>query len=436
MGSTLESFLHRRFWKGFLREWINVLEDDHYELIRRRFEFRGNPLHAVGFWNLLSYVLSHMAVVKLRDWGSFYHLLPENPNAAEWIIFWLRAIKSTDSLRGIRGGMDWIVHMLTQKIGFLKEGTKIDSDESGNVRYASSANGCTLRLNKRLIKVEDRGTDVLLTFEDNSRLRAEQVILALPKVPLEELEYVGQEEVDKKKLAALRVHLDSVFAFPLLKCFFFVDYPFWEDNRPPNRYAHNVPTRELHYWKNRDNTKGMMMLYTDRPGTQYWADYLTKEATRMRQQFAATKWGWMKDEALTREYGREIEKFENELLLRTFLLYTRENNVESITEHRLLAAGMRDWGLKPYGGAAHAWRSGSRSWETMGYLRAFSLTKNGTTRLHVCGEAYSDYQGFIEGALRSAKEVLVGPPFLIDESSLREPGGTKLPRTRRIGHFD
>lgn len=52
-------------------------------------------------------------------------------------------------------------------------------------------------------------------------------------------------------------------------------------------------------------------------------------------------------------------------------------------------------------------------------------------RLHVCGEAYSDYQGFVEGALRSAAEVLTGPPFGIRKDDLRFRE-RRLGRTRRV----
>src|SRR6266576_231812 len=373
-----ERFLHRRFWKGFLLEWINSLEDGHYELIRQEdFRYRGIPLYKYGFWNLLSSVLSHMAVVKLRDWGSFYHLLPENPNAAEWIIFWLRAIKSTASLRGIRGGMDWIVLRLSQELGFLGEEVQTDG-LTGDITYSSGPhdkNGNTLKLEreKKLTIVEDRHDGVFLTFEDTfgetsqgearrkTTVLAQHAILALPKGPLERLQYVGASaEVEK-----LGVELDAVFAFPLLKCFFIVDNPFWEDNRPPNRYAHGVPTREMHYWKCRDKSKGMVMIYTDRPGTQYWGDYLADSVSPKREQFRAEKWKWVKDDAASGLYGREIEKFQQERLLRTFLLYAREGGVEGLTAHRLLAAGIRDWGLKPYEGACHAWRPGRSSRKTI-----------------------------------------------------------------------
>ena len=102
--------------------------------------------------------------------------------------------------------------------------------------------------------------------------------------------------------------------------------------------------------------------------------------------------------------GSVVQNFKNNRLLKTFLLYTKEDGAESITAERLVAAGIHDWGLEPYEGAAHAWRPGSNPIGIINYLAEFSLS--GEKRLHVCGEAYSDYQGFIEGALSSAAKTL------------------------------
>ena len=69
---------------------------------------------------------------------------------------------------------------------------------------------------------------------------------------------------------------------------------------------------------------------------------------------------------------------------------------------------IRDWSKDSYIGAAcHAWRHGVKSWEVRERLQAFGLHDAPEVKnVHICGEAYSDYQGFIEGALRSAEAVV------------------------------
>ena len=158
-----------------------------------------------------------------------------------------------------------------------------------------------------------------------------------------------------------------------------------------------------------------------------------------RRQDEAMTWAWQTEEELRNAYdksgaGWTISKFGNDRLLRTFLSYVRESHAEGFSDDHVLAAGLRDWGLKPVVGACHAWRSGTDPTLVINFLKAFSMIPSrpkAQSRLHVCGEAYSDYQGFIEGALRSAAEVLTGPPFGIKKDDLRFRD-RRLGRTRRV----
>ena len=432
-----DTFLNCRFWKRSLREWINHLEEDQYNVLRKA-KFQGTRLCDMGFWNLMGAVMTHMATVKIRDWATFYHLLPENPNAAEWMIFGCARSKAPIPL--VKSVAAWI-GLSTECARYLEFGLI----EGGDIypSYESDNSAVELSLNRRLIEVkEERGVFHLRFEKSECEVRAKQVILALPKGPLNNVRfYYRIEEADGSILRDVSEDLratvlDTVVGFLLLKCFFLIKDPFWEDKRPANQYAHTVPTRELHYWKTADTTRGVMMLYTDRPGTQFWSDYLAdyfrKDAPNaeegkhrkppgLRRELPhAIIWPWKPNPklkcALKLNEADTVETFENNRLLRSFLLYAKEEGADSVTAERVLAVGMRDWGLKPYEAAAHAWRAGSDVAETMKYLAGFSLEEiaertdgegNSAVRnLHVCGEAYSDYQGFIEGALRSAAATL------------------------------
>jgi hypothetical protein len=254
---------------------------------------------------------------------------------------------------------------------------------------------------------------IRLRFADGSTVIAREVVLALPQRPLARLD-----------LGPLRRDINSVVGIPLLKVFFIVDQPWWEDNRPSNRFAADLPTREIYYWKSKDKSKGVLMVYTDRPALQFWTDYLdapgddaseaqvgaAAEVTPLRQEKAAT---WI----LGDEGARSEEQLPNRRLWQRFVQYARDYEHNDFTADRLIACGMRDWGREPYDGAVHVWRPRQKSWEVMSRMTAFGLV-DGATNVHVCGDAYSDYQGFIEGALRSTARVLTyfvngstGAPF-------------------------
>ena len=222
---------------------------------------------------------------------------------------------------------------------------------------------------------------------------------------------------------------------PLLKCFFVIEKPWWEDNRPLNRSAADIPTRELLYVKSNDGTKGLIMVYTDRPAITFWSDYLrTTESSQNQPDQEPSEDPQLESQDVARTWFLKLEKefphsdapdaseslyFSDKSRLvvkeagyprlwRRFVQFARDYEHHDFTQDRLLACGMRDWGKEPFGAAAHGWLPGVMSWKHIEFLEAFSLDHDpsGKRNVHVCGEAFSDYQGFIEGSLRSAWRVL------------------------------
>ncbi len=401
-----EKFFYRHYWKGELLEWIHNITDEDLEVIRKTASFRSQPLWNLGFWNVLSDVLSHYAAVKIRDWGSYYHFVHENLNAAEWIIFWLRAIRSSGSLRGIRGGMSRIIWKLLEELYKERE---------------NNPSLCIQKGRKVLgLQSDDHGISVIVENEKEV-IKARRVILAMPKRPLEEISWNGRLPQRKLKEA-----LNAVACLPLLKCFFVIERPWWEDNRPLNRNAADLPTRELLYVKSNDRTKGLIMIYTDRPAITFWSDYLrTKEFDHNLPDQEPTEDPQLESQEIARTWFLRLKKDplhpdapqENRVVVKEsgyprlwqrFVQFARDYEHHDFTQDRLLACGMRDWGKSPFGAAAHGWLPGVMSWKHIEFLEAFSLNEDLSEikNIHICGEAFSDYQGFIEGSLRSAKRVL------------------------------
>ncbi len=65
-------------------------------------------------------------------------------------------------------------------------------------------------------------------------------------------------------------------------------------------------------------------------------------------------------------------------------------------------AAFRDWGEDPFGGGWNSWNIGVQSW----VVKAQIVKPFKDLCLLVCGEAYSDAQGWVEGALQTADMVL------------------------------
>jgi monoamine oxidase len=396
-------------WKIFFVEWIKTLDEPDYQDLRQYGAFddgttyadhtkEGTALWNMGFWNLLSEVLSHHAVMKIRDLGTFYHLIPENPSAAEWLIFWLRAFRTREQMVGVRGGMQRITEEISKKI-----------DPKGQNDHDSR-----IIPNRKLVELDKHGDKIKLRFRTKSgtfeEWHARHVIFAVPRGPLEEIAKANPDVLGRDFLW----DIEAVFGFPLLKFFLVVKKRWWNvDETRTNRYATLIPTRELHYRASPipGSTKGLILVYTDRPASGFWSSYIQHKAPEQGQQgepSAGTKpfvFGGVQSEPEQDVPGKNVH------LINKALQYLKAYGVTLLPDD-IEYYGIRDWGREPYIGAAHAWYPERQSWKILKRLSAFApgdAYSDGVREknvLHVCGEAYSDYQAFIEGALRSAEHVL------------------------------
>ncbi|HEV8689534.1 MAG TPA: FAD-dependent oxidoreductase, partial [Ideonella sp.] len=386
--------------------WIDGLTEADYMRLRKHAQLNGQPLWATGFWNALSAqgILSHGALVKLRDTGTFYHMIPENLNAIEWIIWWLRALKTVgQELASIEGGS-----------ARLSEGVLADLRRHPNVTLAgghtllgfrpAELGSATLRLDVR-------------TQSGVIQLSTERLILALPRLPLVKLAAQLPEHIAEQ--------LDSVNGFPMLKVFLVSNAPWWDYDQPPQQHAHCLPTREVHYFRRpRDSDPdghGMVLLYMDRPSTEFWRHYVTET---QRHDRAEVDQNARIVDAFALFIARDVKRALDATAAQAEADAAAGDPVVRLTEqarrvfeHMTLAQaaahvrqsiityGIRDWARAPYGAANHGWQPGVRSWKVMESFRAFDFG-SGARNVHIVGEAYSDYQGFIEGALNSAELAL------------------------------
>ena len=382
--------------------WIDGLTEADYMRLRKHVRLHGQPLWATGFWNALSAqgVLSHRALVKLRDTGTFYHMIPENLNAAEWIIWWLRALKTVGQrLASIEGGS-----------ARLSEGLLARLRDHPNVTLAGGHT--LLGLRPTGLGMADLALDVR-TKSGMTTLHAGRLILALPRMPLVKLAHHLPEHVASQ--------LDTVNGFPMLKVFFVSNAPWWDYDQAPQQYANCLPTREIHYFRRpRDadpDGHGMILLYMDRPATEFWRHYVIDTDRHDRAEVDQN--GRIVDAFalfIARDVKRSLESRSDEdgssdRLLRLTdgarRLFGHMTLAEATAHIRnsVITYGIRDWARAPYGAANHGWQPGVRSWKVMDTFKAFDFG-SGAKNVHIVGEAYSDYQGFIEGALDSAELAL------------------------------
>ena len=312
------------------------------EDLRRHGRYGDRPLWEQGLWNVLSDLLSPDAIKYIVNDGSFFHLIHENPGAAGWMLTWVTMLQMSPHLRGVQGGMERITEQMLARV---------------------KDKGIEVHLNHPLLAVTPAGRKVTLVLSAG-QCTANHVVLAIPAYSVRAVRGLPDD---------IRTLSHAVLRLPLLKCFFVVKDPWWREDTP-NRGIGDLPARELHYY--RQANRGNIMVYADRPCLNFWGRYVPP--------------GYHDRARINRD--PELP-----------LAFARRMKIDPAT---ILAYGIRDWGREPYGGAGHLWRPGFEPWNVSDRLEAFSLTGGGPPNVHICGEAFSDFQGFMEGALRSARRAL------------------------------
>ena len=245
------------------------------------------------------------------------------------------------------------------------------------------------------------------------------MILALPRQPLSKLTRHFPPDVTRD--------VDGVNGFPLLKVFAVLREPWWKETGLPSAQhgAHLVPTREVHYKERREpaaaggGDRSVGLLYTDRPANAYWTSHIHVPHVGAQVNAPAT---------LKRELAAQLVAVKTER--ETGPQESYKTQIDEM-EASIAAFAIHDWSVAGAAGAAsHAWLPGVNVPDAMNRLKAFSLIgQPGRDNVHICGEAYSDYQGFIEGALRSAEKavesssLIPDPRIGLSETSVTKPSG-------------
>jgi len=391
------------------QNWIDSLTEDDYRIMRKEATLNGKPMWNTGFWNALSEdgILSHQALMKIRDTGTFYHMIPDNLNAIEWAIWWLRAFKTDGQiLATIKKGTDEITVQMLNK---LKSRSNVTLLNNAKVVSFETANGTSVIANYK-------------TENGQATATADHLLLALPQYPLQQL----QASLPK----AIAKSLNTVNGFSMTKVFFIIDKPWWGYDQSPQARANRMPTREIHYFRrskvNDTDGFGMILLYTDRPATEFWNYYIEDKDQHdraeinnndeIKSQFA----NFMSKDVYRSLQGNEaMSETGLKLTKEALLLYSNMTlkEIKKDIEASIVSYGIRDWACAPYGAGNHCWRPGVKSWEIQEQFKAFSLENSTTKNVHIVGEAYSDYTGFIEGAINSsdwALEEITGEKMSID----------------------
>ncbi|MFT3728990.1 MAG: NAD(P)/FAD-dependent oxidoreductase [Terricaulis sp.] len=334
---------------------------------------RGRPLHQCSFWNVLSHVVSNEAyqllTATIGSAGFF-----RNANAFDTVWNLLQEIAPQDFYR-VDAGYQALPERLLDAAG---------DDVS-----------CHLR--RRLIRVDREGAAFKLTFEAGHHaicIVASHVILALPPAALERVAFGNGVLDDPGAFARLR---DSVNRVPACKLFMTFEEAWWAN-----------PSRD---------PAAVVASYTDLPMQQCYffgvaADTPATMLAAFADDISSSFWRAMLSEPERRAEGASIELDCSAPIVQAAL--RQLHLLHEVAPPKPTRAVFVDWSREPFGAGWHAWAAGPRSWDARKQIR--SPAKN----LFVCGEAFAERHGWVEGALNSAEAVVqhfgVGRPPWVDGS--------------------
>lgn len=358
-------------------------------------EVFGQYVWKYGLWNLLFRVLSPEAYLFFK-YASGYDTNASNGNAVA-LLPTSGATSSSNKYRTVKKGMMAVPCALCREF--------VD------------AMGGQVELNRRLISIDgnkDKGYTLRFSITETEKGRREctndthkteewrtrNVILALPKAALERIEWVHFQ-----KDPVVKRYLDSVLTQPAVKIGLEYEYAWWKAlGLFRGRSISDLPLRQTYYFTDLEDLQQknpfeirrgkhalMIASYSDIESVPFWQGLESvpfgdsSEGSGNKDLFKGSERGYRASELMVKEAHKQVTKIHD--------------------QHELpqpCAAAYYDWGDPPFGGAWHCWKAGYRYDKIIKKIRQPLPSEN----VFICGEAYSMKQGWAEGALQTAEDLV------------------------------
>lgn len=338
---------------------------DHLRLVRHR----SRPLEEYGLWNVLADVVSNEAYALLTS-----------------------VLGSVSMLRNV-SAFDGVWSLL-HEIGDGAGHTIRDGYQALPIQLCDRAKKCgvTVGMHHRLSTISRDGPGFRLSFVDGAgdavEIQTRQVILALPQRALQRITFSSDLFEDAGAFYEARDR--SVLPMRSCKIFLTYDRAWWNETAPNEVAATytDLPIQQYYRWRG-DIANGPALLmgaYADDVSASFWTPL-----AHARDGFASAAVD-----------VSDVTRLEAPVALvdaaRDQLAAIRAGDCPPTPRGALYF----DWGSEPFGAAWHGWAPHFKSWD----IRPFMRRPNPHLDLFICGEAYSQRNGWVEGALNSAELAL------------------------------
>ncbi len=394
---------------------IQLLKPKEWHVIKGFGEYRNTDLlYNVGFWDLLQFQLSSGAWHLAHD-GLGYESIMGNWNSAIALPWFITDFDDAAQVHTLQGGMTTITNQLYDQI---KKSEKISLHHRFDLTAIELA-------------YDDDGKQVLrLQFKQDGHSEpysvcTRAVVLALPKGALVRLDYGDRliskipDPVGVDQRSWFLDQLNSVEGKPLFKLFLGYLNPWWTKTRnwpngkngtPTGKVNTDLPLRQIYYygkdqWNESrraelglgeaDQHSMIMASYSDSHYIEFWTEREKKpgylNVSNLLQE----------DRSAYQTFGAPasmIVRAEHQL----GILHDEDDFRKSDGTPRAQTALYMEWSRPPYYAGWHSWKLGVKPWKICDLL----MQPFDDVNLFICGEAYSDEQGWTEGAFKSSERIL------------------------------
>lgn len=361
------------------REW-----DDIKKILRYNFEgpYNGMLVKDMGFWNLIKDQTDEETYQFLSDAGGYYSNTI-NWNAAEAFPYMVGDFAQQGvQYKTIKEGYDQIAYCLAEEFtklgGVIYQETKLKSFERtpAGSQY------------KYVMTIENTRTKVSMSIYAN------HIFLAMPR---KSLELIDQNNFFFNN-PVLKKNIPSVIMEPSFKLLLGFEYPWWTNPQilgaTSGHSVTDLPMRQCYYFGTDPENKHSLFLssYNDMRTVQFWKALQSDKLFQPR----ATKLVTLKS-LQKAPYKQAPKEMVDEAMKQIRELH---GHPELIPEP--YTSAYKDWSGNPYGGGYHAWKAKYDVWNVMPFMRKPSQNDN----IYICGEAYSDQQGWVEGAFCVTEHIM------------------------------
>ncbi|MFZ4928001.1 flavin monoamine oxidase family protein [Chryseobacterium sp. Mn2064] len=367
------------------------LDSRDWDAIKPRlvYHFPGSPydqrkVNDIGFWNLIKDQVSQEGYEFLANAGGYYSNTI-NWNSAEAFPYMVGDFSANTTYKTIEEGYDSIAYAVANTY-MANKGAKIWSE-----------NKLLTFSKEHPFKQTHRYELVFLNLKTNKewKVYANSLVLAMPRKSLELLDQ-NNFFFNVNKHAKLNENIRSIIMEPAFKILMGFERPWWHDLDIKSGHSiTDLPMRQCYYFGTDPKTNNSMLLgsYGDMETETFWKA-LSDDKVLFKVKAAKS--------ASLKELHQLDDVQATQLMVGELMNQLHELHGKDVKIPEPYVTYFKDWTDDPYGAGYHAWKAGFSVKDIMPYMRKPVADE----KIHIIGEAYSDQQGWVEGAFCEAEKML------------------------------